>query len=76
MTCKVCPGSQPVKWMKAGNEIQQNENCQMYNEDSQYSLQLRNTITSDSGEYCVKVGLLSRKLHLRIIGIYLSLYDL
>ncbi|CAG2184693.1 unnamed protein product [Mytilus edulis] len=69
MTCKVHPGCQTVKWMKAGNEIQQNENCKIYNEDSQYSLQLRNTITSDSGEYCVKVGLLSRKLHLRIIGI-------
>ncbi|VDI66245.1 Hypothetical predicted protein, partial [Mytilus galloprovincialis] len=69
MTCKVCPGSQPVKWIKDGNEIRQSENCQMYNEDAHYKLKLRNTITSDNGQYVVQVGQLSRKLHLRIIGI-------
>ncbi|CAG2199336.1 unnamed protein product [Mytilus edulis] len=66
MTCKIRPGSQPVKWMKDCNAIRQNETCQMYNEDTQYSLKLKNTTTSDSGEYLVQVGQFSKTLNLTI----------
>ncbi|CAC5377710.1 unnamed protein product [Mytilus coruscus] len=54
LTCSVCPGRTPIKWMKGGNEISQNEHCQMYSEDTHHILIIFNTKTSDSGGYSVK----------------------
>ncbi|CAC5404128.1 unnamed protein product [Mytilus coruscus] len=69
LTCKVRPGSPPVKWLKGDIEILHNEYNKMYNGYTQHNLKIRNTKTSDSGEYCVQVGRFFRKLHLRITGI-------
>ncbi|CAC5377716.1 TTN [Mytilus coruscus] len=71
-TCSVSPKSTPVKWMKGGNEISQNEHCQMYSEDTDHILIIFNTKTSDSGGYSVKVGQSSRKMHLKVTGYFLE----
>ncbi|XP_052073940.1 uncharacterized protein LOC127711826 [Mytilus californianus] len=65
-TCKVRPGSPPLKWLKGCDEISKNENCEIYTENSIDHLKLKNTQTKDSGEYCVQVGQFSRLVQLKI----------
>lgn len=70
-TCKVRPGSPPLKLLRGCDEISQNENVEIYTENSIDNLQhvkLRKTQTSDSGEYRVQVGQFSRLILLKITG--------
>ncbi|VDI52695.1 Hypothetical predicted protein [Mytilus galloprovincialis] len=64
LTCKISPTSLPVEWLKDGNAVKLNENCEQSNEGTEHRLVIKNVTSDDSGKYCVKVGHFSRKIHL------------
>lgn len=72
LTCQVRPGSTPVKWFKDGIEIKQNKHYKMSNKEKKHKLELKlslkETKSSDSGEYIVQVRKFSRKVQLTIKG--------
>ncbi|VDI51462.1 Hypothetical predicted protein [Mytilus galloprovincialis] len=68
-TCKVPTDSNSVKWTKDDKTITENEHYEMSSEDTLHTLTLKNTETSDSGEYWVHVGNISRRINLNIKGI-------
>lgn len=72
LSCKVRFENLDVTWLKDDYKIMQNDKYTMSNvlnqNEKELRLQLKNTTTSDSGEYCVTVGTISRKLQLKING--------
>ncbi|CAG2253583.1 unnamed protein product [Mytilus edulis] len=72
LTCKVSPTSLPVEWLKDGNDVKLDENCEQSNEGTKHNLIIKNVKLDDSGKYCVKVGNFSRKIHLKIEDCFLE----
>lgn len=75
LTCKVRFENQPVNWLKDDKEITFNENCTMSKQGTKYNLILKKVKPEDSGEYCMQVGKISRKIQLKIIGIECIKHD-
>ncbi|OPL33412.1 hypothetical protein AM593_07226, partial [Mytilus galloprovincialis] len=66
LTCKLRPDIPPVKWLKNGRELTQNEKYIISKEDTQHKFTIKNTTESDSGDYSVQVGKFSKKIQLNI----------
>ncbi|VDI69318.1 Hypothetical predicted protein, partial [Mytilus galloprovincialis] len=66
LTCKIRFENQPVNWLKDGKAITFNESCAKSNQGTEYKLIIKNVKSDDSGEYCMQVGTVSRKLQLKI----------
>ncbi|CAG2185386.1 ARHGEF30 [Mytilus edulis] len=70
LTCEVSHTRFTVEWLKRGQCCKKTRRkCTKSNERTKHNLTIKNVKSDDSGEYCVKVGNCSRKIHLKIKGI-------